>query len=465
MRRSNITIAGILLALLVLALLPEEAGAVQHISITLCAEVTEGDQSPGGITGRYELQSGDTKMTFILQESAEGNITGSLVTRTGISYQVEGILEEGAAVGACYNDEGAVYFEARLEGDRLYLDLIEMGEDQQPDYNKTSRFELQRVGGAQRPIQGKTPSRSDSPEGSSSPPGKEESESEGSSLGTPMSPGAPQGGAEIGEPSWGFAFRLPDRWVERHDRNGVIMGHNTIGGMILVYPHREESLEGLRESMTGPIAEESMSFTLKGALDVSGGNRLRGAYTGTYEDQPAQALGVATLSPYGGGAVIIAITSPDQDARDLFAAADAVAAAMSYSEVQRSAADEFLAKTYSSYSSSSTSTSLSSTERKLRLCTDGTFTWQRESSTSVNRDASTYTDAGELRGSVLSTGKGQGTWTAEGDEASGTLILTYHNEEVVRMRYEVSTNPRDCGGYGCAVKFDGRLYHPGPPCK
>jgi hypothetical protein len=456
MRSSTITITGILLPLLAFALLPAGAVAAQPVSLALCAVVPQGELS-AGFAGQYEIRSGDAKITLTLQESAEGNIVGDLVGATGILYRLEGTLQEGAAVGTCYTDEGTAYFEARLEGDLLRLDLIELGEDEQPDYGKMTSLELQRVGRAQVPFE---------EQGAPAPLEKRSAPPGGGKTSKPSKERiAPTNGDEIGEPSWGFAFRPPDGWVERHDRNGVIMGHNTIGGMILVYPHREKSLEALRESMANRIEEEKMSFTLKGALDVSGSNRLRGTYTGTYEDQPAQALGVATLSPYGGGAVIIAITSPDQDARDLFAAADAVAAAMSYSEVQRSAADEFLAKTYYSYSGSSTSTSLSSTERWLNLCTDGTFSWKKESSTSVNRDAGTYGDDGELRGSTLYQGKGEGTWTAEGDESSGTLILTYHNGEVVRMRYEVSTNPHDCGGYGCAVKFDGRLYHPGRPCE
>ena len=450
MRWGKIAMTGtfLLLLSLVFALTPVVATAARPSSATPLAPAAEGDQSPVGFSGNYEAQSGGARITLALRESAQGDITGTLVGATGASYRLEGSVEEGAAVGLCYAEEGAAYFEARLEGALLYLDLIELGEDQQPDYGKTTSLELRRTSGAQAPI------------------GEWSAPRGGDWTGEPSEqPNAPAGGDEIGDPSWGFIFRPPDGWVERHDRNGVVMGHGTIGGMILVYPHREESLEGLRQSMVGPIEEETMSFTLKGALDVSGGNRLRGTYTGTYEEQPAQALGVATLSPYGGGAIIIAITSPDQDARDLFAAADAVATGMHYSEVQRSAADEFLAKTYSSYSSSRTSSSLSSTERYLNLCADGTFSWKKESFTSVNRDAATYGDAGELRGSVLWKGKGEGTWAAEGDEASGTLILTYHNGEVVRMRYEVSTNPHDCGGYGCAVKFDGRLYHPGRPCE
>jgi hypothetical protein len=270
MRSSTITITGILLPLLAFALLPAGAVAAQPVSLALCAVVPQGELS-AGFAGQYEIRSGDAKITLTLQESAEGNIVGDLVGATGILYRLEGTLQEGAAVGTCYTDEGTAYFEARLEGDLLRLDLIELGEDEQPDYGKMTSLELQRVGRAQVPFE---------EQGAPAPLEKRSAPPGGGKTSKPSKERiAPTNGDEIGEPSWGFAFRPPDGWVERHDRNGVIMGHNTIGGMILVYPHREKSLEALRESMANRIEEEKMSFTLKGALDVSGSNRLRGTYT------------------------------------------------------------------------------------------------------------------------------------------------------------------------------------------
>ena len=54
---------------------------------------------------------------------------------------------------------------------------------------------------------------------------------------------------EVGDPSWGFKFLPPAGWVHQQSGEGVIMGHNTIAGMILVIPHISENMTQMQKEM------------------------------------------------------------------------------------------------------------------------------------------------------------------------------------------------------------------------
>jgi hypothetical protein len=60
------------------------------------------------------------------------------------------------------------------------------------------------------------------------------------SLSAMCLPGAAQA---VSDPAWGFSFSLPAGWKVQKDANGAIMGHDTIAGMILVFPHSASSME------------------------------------------------------------------------------------------------------------------------------------------------------------------------------------------------------------------------------
>jgi hypothetical protein len=97
-------------------------------------------------TGTYTVanQQGGT-VTLALQQGAGGALTGSM-TGNGTQFRVEGMVEEGVAMGAITSGDGGVYFEASLEGNALTLILIEVGAGNAPDYSKTRTLLLQRTG-------------------------------------------------------------------------------------------------------------------------------------------------------------------------------------------------------------------------------------------------------------------------------------------------------------------------------
>ena len=78
-------------------------------------------------SGSFTVQNQQgANITLMLNQDAQGNITGTM-SGNNQQYQVEGVLQEGTAVGAIYNDQGGVYFEAQLTGTQLQLTLIDIG--------------------------------------------------------------------------------------------------------------------------------------------------------------------------------------------------------------------------------------------------------------------------------------------------------------------------------------------------
>ncbi|MGD8726386.1 MAG: hypothetical protein PVH40_02010, partial [Gemmatimonadales bacterium] len=99
-------------------------------------------------SGTYAVQNQQGGLiSLTITQDAQGTLTGTM-SGNNQQYQVEGMLEEGIAVGAIYNQQGGVYFEAQLQGAQLLLTLIEPGPDNQPDYTKMQDLVLTRQGAA-----------------------------------------------------------------------------------------------------------------------------------------------------------------------------------------------------------------------------------------------------------------------------------------------------------------------------
>ena len=83
-------------------------------------------------------------------------------------------------------------------------------------------------------------------------------------------PAAPPGTTQVGDPSWGFAFQPPAGWKFEKSAAAVILGHDSIAGMILVLPHQATTLEEVQRQMQEGLDEEGFE---RGTLSV--GERVR----------------------------------------------------------------------------------------------------------------------------------------------------------------------------------------------
>jgi hypothetical protein len=106
--------------------------------------------APGAVaqqyTGTYAVAGQDGTVTLALRQAADGQLTGTM-SGNGAEFTVEGIVEEGVAMGAITHAQGGVFFEATLDGDQLTLTLVEVGAGNMPDYSKTRTLVLRRATG------------------------------------------------------------------------------------------------------------------------------------------------------------------------------------------------------------------------------------------------------------------------------------------------------------------------------
>ncbi|MBU0558407.1 MAG: hypothetical protein KJ799_10530 [Bacteroidetes bacterium] len=258
-------------------------------------------------SGVYYHEEQGNIINLKINQDESSNITGSLSSAQGASYTLEGFSSEGAAVGVCRDNQGSVYFEAYFEGNQLIFTLMEMDEYNMPDYDNATQI-----------IFAKGKAKSTSPATGTDKPRQFAGES------TKMS------GNEISDGSWGFKFNAPEGWTFQKNANGVILGHFTIAGIILVFPHQENNFQSFQNSMAQGLSEEGNNLQLSGSLAKIGDNILAGDYEGIYEGQIVKSRGFGTLSPNGGGAHILCLSTPEKFSIELANAGKAIAENMKF---------------------------------------------------------------------------------------------------------------------------------------
>lgn len=99
-------------------------------------------------TGTYLCEHQGKTLTLVLEQNSRGRICGFFKDMEGERLEVTGFVQEGVAMGTCYEDKGGFYFEAFLNNDKLNFYKISPGEDNMPDYNTRCKFEFTRVPGS-----------------------------------------------------------------------------------------------------------------------------------------------------------------------------------------------------------------------------------------------------------------------------------------------------------------------------
>jgi hypothetical protein len=387
--------------------------------------------SAEGISGTYVMAAQGNTITLIFRQDSQGKITGSLSSTTGMQYQVEGMVQEGVAVGTCYNNEGGVYFEAYPAGGALTMNLIEPGPDNAPDYNKVKELSFSRQGAARV--------------GSTRLSTAENRTSFGQMEST--MPAAPTlSGNEVGDPNWGFKFRTPAGWKSQQNAQGVVLGHDVIAGMIIVFPHMAQSLQEVQSQMQSGLAEGSTQLSPISGVEQIGDNAIGGEYAGTHNGQQVKARGIGTFSPYGGGAYIIALTTPDKYGRELAGAADAIARGMQYARVQASDRMQNFAGTWV--------TMTKNTQTRVTLFPDGGYSEKYEASYSGG-SSDQYGNQDMAWGAARNDNT-QGRWAARGTREQGVITISYSNGNTTTVEYRVHVENGET--YWNEYWFNGELY-------
>jgi hypothetical protein len=437
-------------------------------------------------TGKFIMNSGQVVLTLQLTQGADNSVTGTLSSSNGSVFQVKGSFEgNGVATGTCTTQQGGVYFEAYIEGNEMTFSLVEPGADGQPDYDKARYLVFNRAGAvpaaaaAQGAAYGGTqnagnagpvniyqqqqqqqypqqPQQQYQQQYQQQPQQQYQQQQQypQQQYGNYQNAGMGQmagGGArpnEVGDDAWGFRFVPPQGWVSQKNANGIVLGHNTVAGMILVFPHTSTSMQQMQGLMMQGIQEEGSSLMPVGAMRPVNNNTLMGDYSGVVSGQQVKAVGYGVLSPYGGGAFILAMTTPDKMSNQLAGAARQIATTMRY--VRPSAGSSGLVQFFSGV----WVTSSTNTYTKVYLYPDGTWSDHYEASYSGD-----FSNSGGNTGSWGAGGaqNSRGRWRVSGNRDQGQLILIYPNGEQEAYQYQVHVENGQ--KYYSEYYFNGTLFH------
>jgi hypothetical protein len=227
-------------------------------------------------SGTYTLNSDGVTVTLVLKQDVTQQVSGTLTSTTGISYQLQGEVVEDAAMGICSGKDGSVYFEIYKMENELILSLIEPDGNNMPDYNTATYLSLTKIStnqpsgwsaGAVDDVKGTQQEQLENIQ-----PQVIDNQMKTKTESQPLT------GKEIGDPSWGFKFIPPSGWVYQQATAGWILGHNTIPGMIIILPHMMQNMQEVQQEMLKGIQEEGSYLQLTGNLTSQENNILTGDY-------------------------------------------------------------------------------------------------------------------------------------------------------------------------------------------
>ena len=231
---------------------------------------------------------------------------------------------------------------------------------------------------------------------------------------------------EAGNTSWGFKFTLPDGWVSQMTEDGILLGHNTISGLLFVMPHQAQNLQNMKQEMQEGIQEGGTYLTLSGGLQAINANTFSTEYSGVVDGTNAKAKGYGVLSPYGGGAYILAISTPEMLREDIITAAHQIAQNINFFKSTIPEIAHYFEGKWTTFSTNTTTS--------IYLYANGLYSENYEATYSGNFENG-GTNTGNWGASNQSSD--QGKWTIKGTKDHGQIIVTLNNGNQVLYNYQV----------------------------
>ncbi len=259
------------------------------------------------------------------------------------------------------------------------------------------------------------------------------------------------GSNEAGDALWGFKFVPPAGWAFQKTASGIMLGSNTVAGLIVVFPHSATSMQQMQQEMMQGIHEEGTALSVAGKPVAVAGNALAVDYTGEVNQQQAKAKGYGVLSPNGGGAYILAITTPDKMGKDLTSAAETIGRNMQYIKAGSGAGSSDLIRFFAD----TWITTTTNTSTAVYLYADGTYSDHYEASYSGNMTDGGGNNTGNW-GNANQQG-GRGRWSVQGNKDQGKIIMVSAGGE--RYEYTYQVHVENGQKYYSEYYFNGTLYH------
>lgn len=230
---------------------------------------------------------------------------------------------------------------------------------------------------------------------------------------------------ELGDPSWGFVFRLPAGWQPARGDDMFTLVQPGKQGAVFILNHALGSIDEIQQQFVRGFQSDEYQLALAGESQRLGDDMLAADFEGAIDGSAIHARCIGTVSPFSGGAYVVAAAGPGQLTPELGRVAEQIARSVRYMKVDGSALWRDLAGHWEAVASQT---------RRLWLEVDGTF---EEYSEFVASGA--LTDGYEQTGTwgVANNNANAGRWSAQGTKERGTILLQYDDGRQKTLDYRV----------------------------
>jgi len=205
-----------------------------------------------------------------------------------------------------------------------------------------------------------------------------------------------------------FEFPVPIGWQYTVYSDEIILRHGET--TIQIYPHAYPALTSLpRAMMRSGSRDLNISLTPRGVPKPISQDSVAVNLEGI-DGETARFVG--TLSPYGGGAFVFAVSPSGEPWKELSKKTDAIALGMKYFRIDESELAEFVSGTYEDNQGN-----------QFLLLGGGVFA-KRIKGHHLTYDSNAYQESVEPTG-MAAESEPFGTWTVTGDRKQGTITVAY----------------------------------------
>ena len=271
---------------------------------------------------------------------------------------------------------------------------------------------------------------------------------------TTMSSGLAQKTGLQEYPMLGISFTIPDGWIGQETDDGMILGHQSIAGIIFLNTHTYKSIEELKsEAQSGLQDGAGTNLMLSGTPELLDKQALAAHYEGTLQWEPAKAYAIGVLNSKGAGVLLMALATKSVYQPALENALRQLRKSLVFTPPKTGPiVDQWknvLQGTRLTYMETYTSGSSYdggigggySSDARIDLCAQGYFKFASNSSVGVGGSGVSGYSGGSDRGA--------GTWKVEAPTGTPLLVLTFYSGEI--QQYQLSND-------GDKIFLNGRRY-------
>ena len=258
---------------------------------------------------------------------------------------------------------------------------------------------------------------------------------------------APQ---KVDLPEIGISFEIPKGWTGDQYENYIILGHQSISGLMVLFQNDTKSAKELKELALKGVVDEGVNLQPKGDFILQSGERVQGEYAGDFQGNQVRAFAIGLINGLGSGMNIIIMTSEEKFAAKHIDEASKLAASVKFSQAKDAKATtewkqwlvgKKLKYIYSNYSSDymGGSTGMSDTTI-INLYADGTFDCYSSSLSTFTSGSTTPNTDNDPSGFGYVGGQDAtvGTYKIFTDLKGSFLELHFKNDRY--KTYEIATD-------------------------